>query len=86
MSDVFPWNVLGLIALILLIVYFKCPRKNAVWGGLIIGGIMGALTSVFQSFYRGELIWAAAWKGAILGTLIGFGAELLGMIADLHKK
>jgi len=86
MDIIFSWKVLGVLALILLVIYFKYPRKNAVWGGLIIGVIIGVLMSVFQGVFKEGFYWSLVWKGAIIGTLIGFGAELLGRIADLHKK
>ncbi|EKD86568.1 MAG: hypothetical protein ACD_37C00234G0007 [uncultured bacterium] len=75
------WIVLGVIAIILLVIYWR--GKNAIWGGLTIGIIIGLLISILPEFN-----WSVVWKSAILGIFVGFGAESLGKIFDkkLTKK
>jgi len=73
------WIILSVIAVILLAVYWK--NRNAVWGGLTLGIIIGVLWKIF-----GGTDWYIVIKVATIGTLIGFGAELLGMAIDRFKK
>lgn len=74
------WNILGITAIILLVIYFKKGR-NAVWGGLTLGIIVGALIFLFNDFNLFYLKVAS-----ILGTIIGFIAELLGIIPSVFLK
>lgn len=69
------WVILGVISVILLVIYFR--SRNAVWGGLTAGIIIGLIVALFSGFD-----WFTVGKGAISGTIIGFGAELLGKISD----
>lgn len=69
------WTILGIATPILLVVYWG--RRNAVWGGFTIGVIVGLLIALFSEFD-----WYIIGKGAVSGTIIGFGAELLGKISD----
>ncbi|MDP3729687.1 MAG: hypothetical protein Q8R26_02985 [bacterium] len=78
------WIVFSIIAGILLFLYWH--TKNAVWGGLTIGLIIGLLF-LFYSFFNGSVLnWYVVGKGAIIGTLVGFGAELLGKFSDFLKN
>lgn len=73
------WTILGTISIILLAVYWG--RRNAVWGGFIIGIVIGLIIVLFSGFG-----WHILWKGAISGTMVGFVAELLGKASDFIKK
>ena len=73
------WTILVIIALIVLAMYWN--SRNAVWGGLTLGIIIGVLWKMF-----GETAWYIVVKVATIGTLLGFGAELLGMVSDRLKK
>ena len=73
------WIIFGITTLILLAVYWG--RKNAVWGGFTIGIIVGLIIVLFSGFD-----WYVIGKGAISGTLVGFGAELLGKVSDHIKR
>jgi len=84
MADLNIWIFLGIIALILLIIYWW--SRNAVWGGLTIGIILGLIIAILYLFRGHGFNWAIVGKGATLGTLVGFGAELLGKISDFIKK
>jgi len=74
------WIILGIISIILLVVYFRRGR-NAVWGGLTAGAVIGLIIALFSGFN-----WYIVGKGAISGTMIGFAAELLGMLSDYLRK
>jgi len=74
------WIILGIFSAILLVVYFKRGR-NALWGGLTAGTIIGFIIALFSGFN-----WYIVGKGAILGTLIGFAAELLGILSDCLRR
>lgn len=69
------WTILGAISVVLLFVYWG--GRNAVWGGLTIGAVVGVTIALFSGFD-----WYIVGKDAISGTVIGFGAELLGKFSD----
>lgn len=73
------WIILGAVSVVLLFIYWG--GRNAVWGGLTIGAIIGAVIALFSGFE-----WFVIAKSAITGTLIGFGAELLGKVSDKMRK
>ena len=75
------WKILGIISIILLIVFAK--SKNALWGGLTIGAIIGFIASFFR---ESGFDWHFVGKSAIVGTLCGVGAELLSKLSDRLKK
>ncbi len=78
------WIILGIIAAILLIVFWG--RRNAIWGGLTLGIIIGLIVAVFSVFKGSGFDGYIVGKGAILGTIIGFIAQSLGRVSDLIKK
>ena len=78
------WIIFGTIAVIVLLLYWR--TKNAVWGGLIIGLIIGIVFSIVLIFSGSAFDWYILGKGAIIGTLLGFAAELLGKLSDFLKK
>lgn len=73
------WIILGVISLILLAFYWR--TRNAVWGGLTAGLIIGILWK-----FIGGTDWYIVIKVATVATLLGFGAELLGMLSDYLKR
>ena len=78
------WQILGIITIILLAVFWK--KKNAVWGGLTLGIIIGIIIAIFSVLKGNGFDWYVIGKSATLGTILGFVAELLGRGADLLKK
>ena len=72
------WNILAIVAIILLILLSK--SKNAVWGGLAAGIIIGLVIAVIYSFKGNGFPWVILMKAAIIGILAGsavvFGARL----------
>lgn len=78
------WKILGIITAVLLIVFWR--SRNAVWGGLTLGIIIGLIVAIFFLFKESGFNWFIIGKGAISGTILGFIAELLGMASDLIKK
>lgn len=79
MENIDIWKILGVATPILLVVYWK--RRNTVWGGFTAGIIIGLLVALFSDFD-----WYIVGKGAVSGTIIGFGAELLGKLSDKMKN
>jgi len=51
------------------------------WGSLTAGAVIGLIIALFSGFN-----WYIVGKGAISGTMIGFAAELLGMLSDYLRK
>lgn len=78
------WKILGVITAILLIAFWR--GRNAVWGGLTIGVVVGLIIVIFFAFKGSGFDWFIIGKSAILGALLGFMAELLGKVSDLIKK
>ena len=78
------WTILGIIAIILLFIYWQ--NRNAVWGGLTIGIILGLIVAIMYLFRGHGFDWSIIGKGATLGTMIGFGTELLGKTSDFIKR
>lgn len=84
MINLYIWIILGVVSFALLILYWR--KRNAVWGGLTIGIIIGLIVAIFYLFKGSGFNWFIIGKGAVLGTMAGFIAELLGMISDLIRK
>lgn len=78
------WKILGIIAAVLLIIFRQ--GQNAVWGGLTIGAIISSIITIVYLLMEGKLNWSIIGKGAVLGTMVGFIAELLGIISDFIGK
>ena len=74
------WNILGLIAILALIIFFS-NGKNAVWGGLTIGTIIGVIIGLYYLFTSKGFDWIILKKCAIIGTLVGLIAEIIGRIS-----
>lgn len=80
------WKILGIVAVVLLIVFFFCPRRNAVWGGLTSGVIIGLIVTIIFVLKGNGFGWYVIGKCAISGIIIGFVVELVGAVSDLIKK
>jgi len=78
------WIVLGIITVILLAVFWKI--RNAVWGGLTLGIIIGFILAVFFLLNGSGFDWYIIGKIAISGTILGFIAELLGKFSDFIEN
>jgi len=78
------WTILGIIAFISLILFWK--RANAIWAGWTIGIIVGFIIAIIRVFKGSGLEWSIPLKGAIMGVLAGVAAELLGRAANLIFK
>jgi len=78
------WTIFGIITITLLMLFWN--KKSAVWGGLTIGAIIGLIIAIVYLFKDNSFDWAFIKKGAILGTIAGFFAKLLGKISDFIKK
>lgn len=78
------WIILAVVAAILLIIYFR--SKNAVWGGLTYGIIIGAIVAIVLGVMGKGFQWLMIGKIAIVGVILGFLAELLPKIPRLLGK
>lgn len=61
------WWVLGFLAVVILVAFRR--GRNAVWGTMTAGLIVGAVLGFFVG-------WNAIWQCAISGTLLGLLFEL----------
>ena len=84
MTNINTWTILGTIAIILLVIFWR--KRNAVWGGLTIGTAIGFIVAIVYLFKGSGFSWSIIGKGAVSGTMAGFVAELLGMIGDFIRK
>lgn len=84
MLDINIWTILGVIAIVLLIVFWR--KRSAVWGGLTIGIFIGFIIALVFLFKGSGFNWSIIGKGAVLGVIAGFITELLGMISDFIRK
>ena len=78
------WIILGIITVIMLLGFWR--KRNAAWGGLTLGVIIGAIIVALLFFKGNGFSWHTIGKGAIVGALLGFGAEMLGKISDRIKR
>lgn len=78
------WVIFAIIVVILLAVYWN--RRNAVWGGLTLGIIVGFIVAIFFAFRGSGFNFSIVGKLAVVGTLMGFIAELLGKASDRLKR
>ena len=78
------WMIFGLVSVIILIIFWK--NKNAVWGGLIAGFIVGSIIALVYLFKGIGFDWYWLGKGCTVGVTIGAVAELLGMIGEKISK
>lgn len=79
------WIILEISTVILLIIYFFKGR-NAVWGGLMIGVVIGFVTSTILAIAGNGFNWFIILKISIVVTLVGFITELLPIISKLVIK
>lgn len=78
------WETLAIISAIGLFAFRR--GKNAVWGGLTIGAIVGLVIAIIYFFKGDGFIWRIVGKAIVIGTLAGIAAQLLGIISDRLKK
>lgn len=78
------WTVLGVISIVLLVISWK--KRNAIWGGLTLGILVGLIIILVKYFTGSVLNWIVVVKSAVVGSLIGFVAEVLSILAGRLKK
>jgi len=78
------WIILGMISAALLL--FSWKKRSAIWGGLFPGAIVGLIIAIYFVIRGRGFDWLIIGKGAIVGILLGAGAELLGKAADFIKR
>jgi thiamine transporter ThiT len=74
------WKILAIIAAILMVLSFV-RRQNTIWGGATIGLIVGVIIAMVKNFN-----WSITYKAVVIGILVGFIADLLGMLSDFIKN
>ena len=79
------WYILGIIAIIFLLLFFS-KGSNAVWGGLTMGVVIGIIVAIIFLFLGKGFHWQYILKVAIVGTIIGSIAELVGIFGDKLRK
>jgi hypothetical protein len=76
LKHVFLEVPLSVVAVVSLAIFFSQGR-NAVWGGATAGLIVAFVIALSKDGFD----WSIILKGAVIGTLIGVGAELLGRLS-----
>lgn len=77
------WTIFAIISVISLLSFWW--KHNAVWGGLTIGIIVGLIISLIMMFKGNGFDWLVVGKAAIVGTIAGLVAELLGKAGNFLK-
>ena len=72
--------ILAIVSAVVLVLFFF-KGQNAVWGGGTIGAIIGLIAGLIM----GDVVTGLLW-GFSVGTLVGLGAELMGMMGDRLKQ
>jgi len=80
------WIILVAISIVLWAICFFMPRINGILGGLSIGVIIGLILAIFFAVKGYGFDWLVIGKIAIIGTLIGLVADLLGILKDYIKR
>jgi len=78
------WYILGAISIVLLLIYWN--NRGAVWGGFTIGIIIGFVVAIIFAFKGNGVGWHIIGKGAMIGTIVGFITELLGIVSNKLRK
>lgn len=65
------WNILALLAIILLAYSFFAMGRNAIWGGLTLGIVVGFLIGLFTLIFYGKFNWSLFKKTLVVCTLSG---------------
>jgi tetratricopeptide (TPR) repeat protein len=78
------WTLLGVITIIPLIMYWD-GGPNSVWGGLTLGAIIGAIVAFILYLSSGEFDLLIPLKGGIVGTLAGWGLEVIFHKSKYHS-
>lgn len=78
------WNILGVAGIVLLIIFWG--KKNAVWGGLMMGVILGILIALGFLFKNSQFDWILVQKITTILVWLGFFSEMLGKFADRRVK
>lgn len=84
MLNINTWVISGVVMVILLIIFWR--KRSAVWGGFTAGIIIGIIIALFYLLKGNIFDWFIIGKSAIVGTILGFIAELFGMISDFVRK
>ena len=80
MEFIFTWKFFSIISVVLLLLFWD--SKNAVWGTMTIGVILGFIVAIFSPGFS----WYIIGKGAIIGTFLGFIFEIPELIRILKNK
>ena len=75
------WNILTLIAIVLLIANFSRGR-NSVWGGLTIGIVVGTIWAIVSAVLGNDFSTHTILRVVTIGVLAGFVADLIGKLSD----
>jgi hypothetical protein len=75
------WKILGVSSIIILFLFRG--SRNAIWGGMTGGGLIGIIAAFFK---EGNYDWYYVAKFAIVGLLIGLFFELVSFVANKFKS
>jgi hypothetical protein len=74
------WNILGTIAIIALVLSFFIG-KNAIWGGLTLGAIIGVIVTLISFFIGDGFNRTLVKEIAIVSVLLGAVFEIIGRLS-----
>jgi hypothetical protein len=80
-EKVSPRIIMAIVAGILLIVFYGIRGgRNAVWGGALLGAIVGLILALVKHD------WGLLALSFAIGAFVGLGAEGLGLLSDWGKR
>jgi len=80
-----PWTILGIIAILCLLISFFIG-KNAIWGGLTLGIIVGLMVGIISWIIGSGFNWTLLRKILIVAVLAGALFEIVGRLSKQSRK
>jgi hypothetical protein len=77
------WPIFAALSIILLLLYRN--NKNLVWGGMILGMVLGMALTIVSLRNDNEFVLFLIGKFIIYGTFTGFAFELIRKILDFFR-
>ena len=79
------WNILGIIAIISLIIFFV-RGKNGVWGTFTVGLFVATIAGLVNLFKGEGFNWSLAKRIVIVSILLGVAFEIIGRLPKNSKN
>ena len=85
MNALTPWNIIGVLAIVVLLLSFKKGR-NSVWGGFTLGLILGSLIAIIYYFKMDTFRWSIIKNTVAVCVVAGFLFDILYRLLSGKEK